>query len=178
MIFKGFGYLLTAISTAGFAIGIIQELTPVVIIPGLASVLEGIQVVGSVVIVLCGAYPMLQLIKRLIGQSLQKLGLLLGIDSNATVAILGGFANIMPILGTCNTMSPAGVVVAVAFAVSGSCMFGDHLGFIAGVDRTMIIPMILSKMVGSFSAVALATYVCKRGKIPGGGTFAAKPEQQ
>ena len=178
MIFKGFGYLLTAISTAGFAIGIIQELTPVVIIPGLASVLEGIQVVGSVVIVLCGAYPMLQLIKRLIGQSLQKLGLLLGLDSNATVARLGGFANIMPILGTCNTMSPAGVVVAVAFAVSGSCMFGDHLGFIAGVDRTMIIPMILSKMVGSFSAVALATYVCKRGKIPGGGTFAAKPEQQ
>ena len=178
LIFKGFGYLLTAISTLGFAIGIIQELTPVVIIPGLTSVLEGIKVVGSVVIVLCGAYPMLQLIKRLTGRALQKLGLLLGIDSSATAAILGGFANIMPILGTCNTMTPAGVVVAVAFAVSGSCMFGDHLGFIASVDQTMIIPMILSKIVGSFSAVVLATYVCRRGKICNDVTLAAEPEQQ
>ena len=69
-------------------------------------------------------------------------------------------------------------MVAVAFAVSGSCMFGDHLGFIAGVDRTMIIPMIFSKIVGSFSAVALATYICRRGKIRSDVTPAAEPEQQ
>lgn len=160
-LFGIFGRILAAISIAGFAIGIVQELTPVTIIPGLTSVLDGIKIVGSVAIVLCGAYPMLHLFTLLWGSSIQRLGRFLGIDQTATTGIFGGFANIMPILGSCNHMSPAGVVVSLAFAVSGSCTFGDHLGYIASVDKSMIVPMVLSKLIASFSAVMVAVMICK-----------------
>lgn len=164
-LFKVFGHILTAVATIGFAIGIIQELTPLTIIPNLTSVLDGIKVVGSVAIVLCGAYPLLHLVNLLWEKNIQKLGDMLGIDGTAITSIFGGFANIMPILGSCNNMSPAGLVVAVAFAVSGSCTFGDHLGFIASVDKSMIMAMILSKLVGCFSAVLLATYICRKNQF-------------
>ncbi|MGE4277427.1 MAG: ethanolamine utilization protein EutH [Lawsonibacter sp.] len=161
-LFGIFGRILAAVSTVGFAIGIVQELTSVTIIPGLTSVLDGIKIVGSVAIVLCGAYPMLHLFNLLWGPSIQRFGRFLGIDQTATTGIFGGFANIMPILDSCNHMSPSGVVVSLAFAVSGSCMFGDHLGFIASVDKSMIVPMVVSKLTASFSAVALAVFICKR----------------
>jgi ethanolamine transporter len=161
-VFNVFGRALTAIAAIGFAIGIIQELTPVVILPEIASVLDGIRVVGSVAIVLCGAYPMLEIVNRVFGKSIKRVGSLMGIDQVATQGIIGGFANIMPILGSCNQMSPAGITVASAFAVSASCAFGDHLGFIASVDKTMLMPMIVSKLVGGGAAVLLAIHVNKK----------------
>lgn len=121
---------------------------------------------GSVAIVLCGAYPMLHLLSRLLGRYIQKLGRMIGIDSNAVTGILGGLANTMPLLGTCNSMSPAGLVVVMAFAISGTCMLGDHLAFVASVDKSMIVPMILSKLVGSVSAILGAVFLCRRSQYP------------
>ena len=161
-IFGIFGRIISAIATVGFAIGIVQELTPVRLIEDLPSVLDGVKVVGSVAIVLCGAYPMIELLKRAFGPGLEKFGSLLGIDRNAAVGILGGLANIMPILGTCNTMSPAGITVSIAFAVSGSCLLGDHLGYIASVDKSMLLPVLFSKVVGAVTATALAAWICKK----------------
>ena len=131
------------------------------ILPEIASVLDGIRVVGSVAIVLCGAYPMLEIVNRVFGKNIKKMGSLMGIDQVAIKGIIGGFANIMPILGSCNQMSSVGIMVASAFAVSASCVFGDHLGFIASVDKTMIMPMIVSKLVGGGAAVLLAIRVNK-----------------
>lgn len=162
LLFGILGKFMVAVATVGFAIGIIQELTPLVLIPGLTSVLDGIKVVGSVAIVLCGAYPMLFIITSIWRGPIRRLGSRMGIDQSATASIFAGLANVMPILGQCNQMSPAGVTVALAFAVSGSCMFGDHLGFVASVDRSMIVPMILSKIAGCISAVILAVYLCKK----------------
>lgn len=164
-IFGVFGRILTAVSVFGFAVGVIQELTPLVIMPGLPPVLDAVGVVGSVAIVLCGAYPMLAVINRVFSHAIQKAGSFLGIDQTATTGIVGGFANIMPILGSCNDMSPAGVAVSMAFAVSASCVFGDHLGFVASVDKSMIVPMIASKLVGGFSALFLAAWLSRKLKL-------------
>ena len=177
-LFAILGRLLVAVATIGFAIGIIQELTPLVVIPGLTSVLDGVKVVGSVAIVLCGAYPMLYIITSVWRGPIRRLGHTMGIDQNATASIFAGLANIMPILGQCNNMSPAGVTVALAFAVSGSCMFGDHLGFIASVDQSMIVPMILSKIAGCLTATALAVLLCKRNHYSNKHVPEPVPEQQ
>ena len=53
-------------------------------------------------------------------------------------------------------MDTRGKIINVAFAVSGAFVFGDHLGFIAGVDKSMIFPMVVGKLVGGISAVILA----------------------
>ncbi|MBQ4424185.1 MAG: ethanolamine utilization protein EutH [Lachnospiraceae bacterium] len=161
-IFTWLGKLVIAVSTVGFAIGIIQELTPLVLIENLTSVLDGIKIVGSCAIVLCGAYPFLRLVNRFLGKPLARLGKLIGIDQAAVSGILGGIANIMPVLNGCNSMSPAGVVVSVAFAISGSCLLGDHLGFYAAVDPEMIGAMLVTKIVGFLTAMAAAIFLCRR----------------
>ena len=167
LLFGLLGRLLVAVATGGFAVGIVQELTPLVLLPGLDSVLDGIRVVGSVAIVLCGAYPMMYLVNAVWRRPIRRLGRAMGIDQTAISSIFAGMANIMPILGQCNHMSPAGVTAAMAFAVSGSCIFGDHLGFVASVDRSMIVPMLLAKTAGGLCALALAVVLCRRGGYSG-----------
>ena len=41
-------------------------------------------------------------------------------------------------------------------------MFGDHLGFTAGFDATMIFPMIVGKLVGGITAVAVAMFLTRK----------------
>lgn len=161
-IFKVFGRVLSAVATIGFTIGVLQELTPVRIIDDLEPVLEGVKVVGSVAIVLCGAYPMLAIIRRIFARPIVRAGRVMSIDDTAVLGILGGIANIMPILGNCNKMSADGVTVAMAFAVSGTCILGDHLGYIASVDRSMIMPMLAAKAVGAIASTMIAVMIVKR----------------
>jgi ethanolamine transporter len=52
-------------------------------------------------------------------------------------------------------------VVNIAFAVSAAFVFGDHFGFTAGFAPEMLMPMILGKLVGGISAVALALWLTK-----------------
>ena len=64
-------------------------------------------------------------------------------------------------------MDRRGKVVNVAFAVSAAFVFGDHLGFTAGFDSTMIFPMIVGKLVGGVTAVAVAMLITGKEKTYG-----------
>ena len=50
-------------------------------------------------------------------------------------------------------MNPKGKLLNVAFAVSAAFVFGDHLGFAAGVEREMIFPMIAGKLVAGITDI-------------------------
>ena len=52
-----------------------------------------------------------------------------------------------------------------AFAVSVAFVFGDHLGFMAGYAPDMIMPMVIGKLVGGFTALILAAIICSRRRI-------------
>ena len=161
-VFNVIGYIVVGISTLGFAIGIVQELTPLTIMKDLPSVLDGIKIVGSIAIVLCGAFPMVDVISRVFANPLKKLGKAIGVDEVAVTSMLACTANVMPLLNACNKMSPAGVVVSLAFCVGANSMFGDFLGFVAGMDSTMIVPMILSNVVSAAVALPIAMVVCRK----------------
>ena len=55
-----------------------------------------------------------------------------------------------------NKMNPKGKLLNVAFAVSAAFVFGDHLGFTAGVNSEMIFPVIVGKLVAGITALILA----------------------
>lgn len=63
--------------------------------------------------------------------------------------------------GLMKDMDKRGKIINVAFAVSGAFVFGDHLGFTAGVDSQMIFPMLIGKLVGGITAVILAKFMFK-----------------
>lgn len=165
-IFNILGYIVVGVSTLGFALGIVQELTPLTIIADLPSVLDGIKIVGSIAIVLCGAFPMVDIISRIFVNPLKKVGKLMKIDEVAVISMLSCTANVMPLLNSCNKMSPAGIVVSLAFCVGANSMLGDFLGFVAGVDNTMIVPMIISNIVSAVFALPIAMIVCRKKQLP------------
>ena len=64
--------------------------------------------------------------------------------------------------GLVKEMDRRGKVVNVAFAVSAAFVFGDHLGFTAGFAPHMLPALIVGKLVGGVSAVAVALWLTRK----------------
>lgn len=162
---RGFGWFgkgITALITAGLAAAILEELTGIVLIPGLAPLEEGFQTVGAIAIVLAGAFPLVAVLTRLLRKPLMKLGGLLGINDTAAAGLVATLANSIATFGMVREMDRRGKVVNIAFAVSAAFVFGDHLGFAAGFAPEMLIPMILGKLAGGVGAVAVALLLTRK----------------
>jgi ethanolamine transporter len=159
--FRVFGKGVVAVITVGLAAAIIQELTGLVVIPGLGELSEGFQLVGEIAIVLAGAFPLVYALTKLLRKPLSKLGKLLGINDSAAAGLVATLANDIPMFHLMEQMDERGKVVNVAFAVSGAFVFGDHLGFTAGFAPQMIVPMMVGKLTGGVSAVAVALWMTR-----------------
>ena len=166
---KGFGWFgkgVVALITAGLAAAIVESLTGFTIIPGLAPIEDGFLTVGAIAIVLAGAFPLVFVVTKLLKKPLLKLGKLLGIGDTAAAGLVATLANSIATFGLVKDMDSRGKVVNVAFAVSAAFVFGDHLGFTAGFAPTMLPAVILGKLAGGVSAVAVALWQTKNnGKL-------------
>ncbi len=160
--FQVFGKIIIIIITVGLAAAIIETLTGITVIQGLAPLSEGFQTVGSIAIVLAGAFPLVHVITKVFRKPLLKLGSLLGMNDKAAAGMVATLANNIPMFGMMHEMDERGKVINVAFAVSAAFVFGDHLGFTAGFDDTMIFPMIVGKLVGGVTAVAVAMFLTRK----------------
>lgn len=156
-----FGKFVTAMSLVGLAAIIIETLTGIVLIKGMAPISEGISVVGAIAIVLAGAYPLVHFITKVFKKPLMKVGALLGMGEVAAAGMVATLANNIPMFGMMKDMDDRGKVINVSFAVSAAFVFGDHLGFVAGVDKTSIAAMIVSKLVAGATAVVVAMLITK-----------------
>lgn len=163
--FNKFGKGVVIIITIGTAAIIFETLTGIVLIPGMAPINEGIQIVGAIAIMLCGAFPMVYFITKVFNKPLMKLGKLLGMNEVAAAGMVATLANNIPMFGLMKDMDERGKVINVAFAVSAAFVFGDHLGFTAGVNKEMIFPMIVGKLVAGVTAVILAMYITPKKEI-------------
>lgn len=161
-----FGKLILAVITVGLAASVFQELTGIVLIPGMAPVSEGIEVVAGISFVLAGAFPLVFALTKLLKKPLLKLGGLLGINDVAAAGLLASLANSIPMFGMMKSMDARGKIVNVAFAVSAAFVFGDHLGFTAGYAPKLLVPVIVGKLVGGITAVPVALLLTK-GKTHG-----------
>lgn len=160
--FTIFGQGVVIVAILGLAIGIIQALTPLTIIPGTTPIADGISIVGSIVIVLAGAYVMVEVIVRAFKKPLMNLGKLLGMNEVAAAGMVATLANNIPMFAMMKDMDNRGKIINVAFCVSAAFVFGDHLGFVAGVAKDMIFSMIVGKLVGGITAVIVAIFICNR----------------
>lgn len=160
--FTYFGKFVVAVITLGLGAGIVEQLTGIVIIPGMNPISEGFTVVADIAIVLAGAFPLVYVITKVFKTPLMKLGKLLGMNDVAAAGMVASLANSIPMFGMMKDMDKRGKILNVAFAVSAAFVFGDHLGFTAGFHQAMIFPMIVGKLVGGITAVALAVFISGR----------------
>ena len=161
---KGFGIFgkgIIALITVGLAAGIFQAITGLSLIPGLAPIEEGFLTVGAIAIVLAGAFPLVLVLTKALQKPLLKLGITLGINETAAAGLVASLANSIATFGLVKDMDDRGKVVNIAFAVSAAFVFGDHMGFTAGFSPEVLPAMIVSKLVGGISAVAVALWLTK-----------------
>ena len=160
--FALFGKLVVVVVTVGLAAAIVEALTGFVVIPGMAPISEGFATVGTIAILLAGAFPLVFVLTKLLRRPLMAAGGMLGINDAAAAGLIASLANSIATFGMVKDMNERGKVVNIAFAVSAAFVFGDHLGFTAGFAPEMIGPMIIGKLVGGVSAVAVALWLTKK----------------
>ena len=161
---KGFGWFgkgVTALITIALAAAIVETLTGYTIIPGMESLSAGFETVGSIAIVLAGAFPLVYTVTKLLRKPLLRLGKRLGINDTAAAGLVASLANSIATFGMVKDMDSRGKVINIAFAVSAAFVFGDHLGFTAGFAPQMLGAVIAGKLAGGISAVALALLLTK-----------------
>lgn len=162
--FVWFGKAVVALITLALAAAIWEALTGVTVIPGMASIDEGLGTVGQIAIVLAGAFPLVAVVTRLLRRPLAQLGNRLGINDTAAAGLMASLANSIAMFEMVKDMDSRGKVVNIAFAVSAAFVFGDHLGYTAGFAPELLPALIVGKLVGGVCAVAVAMWMTKNQK--------------
>lgn len=157
--FTVFGKFVVIIITLGLAAAVVEKLTGLVLIPGMNPIEEGITIVGDIAIVLAGAFPLVLVITKVFKKPLMGLGKILKMNDVAAAGLVATLANSIPMFGMLKDMDDRGKIINVAFAVSAAFVFGDHLGFTAGFNSQMILPMIVGKLVSGITAVIVAVFI-------------------
>lgn len=160
--FAIFGKIVVAVVTVGLVAAIVEALTGVVLIRGMNPISEGFQTVGDIAIILAGAFPLVYALTFLLRKPLTRAGKALGINDAAAAGLIASLANSIAMLGTVRDMDKRGKVVNIAFAVSAAFVFGDHLGFTASFAPDMLPALIVGKLVGGVSAVAVAMILTRK----------------
>ena len=162
--FIGFGKGVLAVITVGLAAAVFEHLTGITVIHGMAPLSDGVEVVAGIGFVLAGAFPLVFVLTKVLKKPLLKLGGLLGMNEIAAAGMVASLANSIPMFGMMKDMDARGKILNVAFAVSAAFVFGDHLGFTAGFDKTMLVPVIVAKLTGGIAAVLVALLLTRRAK--------------
>ncbi len=164
--FSWFGKGIIALITVGLTAALVEELTGFTLIPGMAPIEEGFMTAGTIAIVLAGAFPLVFVITKLLKKPLMAFGRLLGVNETAAAGLIATLANSIATFGMTKDMDDRGKVVNIAFAVSAAFVFGDHLGFTAGFAPEMLPAMILGKLAGGVTAIAVALLLTRKNNTP------------
>ncbi len=164
--FNKFGTAVTIIITFFTAVAVFEYLTGIkfpllnlMVEPdadGVVPLESGLLVCGQIAIVLIGAFPMVKWITKTFEKPLEKIGEKVGMNEAGGAGLIATLANNIAMFNIMGEMNPKSKLLNVAFAVSAAFVFGDHLGFTAGVNHHMIFPMIVGKLVAGITALVLA----------------------
>lgn len=159
--FTVFGRLMTALSTLGLLLAIIQRFCGVTVIAELAPLDEAFTVIGDIALMLAGAFPLMYIITKLLRKPLLYIGKRMRINENSVIGLLTSLINSIPVFNSVKDMDERGKIINMAFAVSGAFVFGDHLAFTAGSDPGGILALITGKLCAGICAIIVAIVFTK-----------------
>ncbi len=159
-----FGKCVTCLITLALITGCFQEMTGIVWVKGLAPLRDSFEILGSIAVMLAGAYPMVAVMRRVLERPLGVFGKFLGINETAVAGLLSSLANNVPMMSLVHEMDYRGKVMNFAFAVCAAFTFGDHLGFCSAVAPERIGALTAGKLVGGGVAILAAAVLLRVSK--------------
>jgi ethanolamine transporter len=156
-----FAKLVFIAATVGLAAAAFQELTGVILIPGMAPIMDAMEIVALIAIILLGTFPILMLLTKSLEKPLNAFGRKLGMNATGAAGLVITLANSIPVYKMMKNMDYRGKVINTAWLVPATAALGDHLGFTAGVYREMIMPVIIGKLIAGLLAIMAGLWVCR-----------------
>lgn len=120
------------------------------------DIFRALETAGAIGMMLCGAFPMVYLIRKYLALPLAKLGKVFGLSSDATAGLLAASANVLALLAMVKDLRARDKVICLAFAVCCAFLFGDHLSFTANFQPSLIVPVLIGKLTAGICAIAFA----------------------
>lgn len=120
------------------------------------DIFRALETSGAIGMMLCGAFPMVYLIKRYLSKPLAKIGGLAHLSSDATTGLLAAAANVLAALAMVKDLKARDKVIVISFAVCCAFLFGDHLSFTANFQPSLIAAVMGGKIVGGICAIVFA----------------------
>lgn len=117
---------------------------------------RALEISGYIGIMLCGAFPMVYMIKTYLAKPLATIGSKLGLSADATAGILAGTANVLALFGMVKDLKPEDKVKCIAYSVCCAFLIGDHLAFTANFQPSLVLPVMLGKLCAGILAVYIA----------------------
>ena len=129
------------------------------IIADQADQFRALEIAGYIGIMLCGAFPMVYLIKRFLSRPIEKVATRLGLSAVGAAGVLAASCNILAMFRLVQDMPAKDKVMVIAFSVCAAFTFGDHLAFSANFQPTLILPLIIGKLTGGALGMLLAYWL-------------------
>ena len=110
------------------------------------DIFRALEVSGAIGMMLCGAFPMVYLIRRYLAK----------LSSDATAGLLAGSANVLALFSMVKDLRAKDKVICMAFAVCCAFLFGDHLSFTANFQPNLIVVVLAGKLAAGICAIVFA----------------------
>ncbi|WP_042462533.1 ethanolamine utilization protein EutH [Neobacillus dielmonensis] len=129
------------------------------IIADKADQFRALEVAGYIGVMLCGAFPMIYMIRKYLAKPLEVIGNKIGLSPEGSAGLLAASANILAMFNLIKHMRPKDKVICISFSVTSAFLFGDHLAFTANFQPNMILPVMIGKLSGGIIAIVLAYWI-------------------
>ncbi|WP_025809747.1 ethanolamine utilization protein EutH [Pseudomonas chlororaphis] len=120
---------------------------------------RALEIAGYIGIMLCGAFPMVYLIKRFLSKPIEKVASLIGLSAVGAAGILAASCNILAMFRLVEEMPPKDKVLVIAFSVCAAFTFGDHMAFSANFQPSLIPSLIIGKLSGGLLSMLFAFWL-------------------
>lgn len=155
-IFKAVGTVIRTMITIGLILSVITFLTGVQILPGMGKLEDAALVCLNCSAFLCGVFPLMAILSRLLDKPLRALSRRLGVNETSALGLLANLAASMSTFEMMNRMDRKGAMLNAAFSVSAAFVLADHLAFTMAYDPGCVPAVTVGKLVAGACALVVA----------------------
>ena len=154
-IFSILANIIKTLSIIGMSIGAFQYISGIIIISNLTPLMDAMATVASIAIVMLGSMPLAELLRRAMAKPFNYFCQKTKLNDATTTGVILGLITVMPSLMMVKDMNKKGKVFNAAFLVCGASVIGAHMGFATAVEKDLVIPLIISKLLGAILSIII-----------------------
>jgi ethanolamine transporter len=117
---------------------------------------RAIELLGTIGMMLSGAFPLVTLIKKYLSKPLEKLGRHAGLETNGSIGLVACLPNGLALFPYIKDMRPVDKVICLAFLVCGGYCLGDFVAFDVNFQPNPLIPVFLGQIGGGIIGILFA----------------------